>query len=125
VGPDGTTHETVKPLALMRRLIEAVTQPGQVVLDPFLGSGTTAEAALSCGRRAIGCELEPRYFPLIEDRIERVRLENESLTSRCVGVRSTSEQPPCARAVGPDHHVCRENPGEPTNQQTLPKEEAQ
>jgi site-specific DNA-methyltransferase (adenine-specific) len=72
VGPDGTTHETVKPLALMRRLIEAVTQPGQCVLDPFLGSGTTAEAALLCGRRIVGCELDERYWPLIESRIKRV-----------------------------------------------------
>lgn len=125
MSPDGTRHETVKPLELMRRLVEAVTRPGQVVLDPFLGSGTTAEAALSCGRRAIGCELEPRYWPLIEARIKRVEPANESLTSRCVGVRSPSEQPPCASAVGPHHQVSRANPDEPTNQQTLPKEEAQ
>jgi site-specific DNA-methyltransferase (adenine-specific) len=71
VGPDGTTHETVKPLALMTTLIEAVTQPGQTVLDPFVGSGTTAEAALLMNRIAIGCELEEGYWPLIERRIRR------------------------------------------------------
>lgn len=73
VGPDGTTHETVKPLALMTTLIEAVTQPGQTILDPFLGSGSTAEAALLTNRIAIGCELEEDYWPLIERRICRAR----------------------------------------------------
>ena len=72
VGSDGTKHETVKSLMLMCRLIEAFSKPGQTVLDPFLGSGTTAEAALVCGRRIVGCELEERYWPLIEARIERV-----------------------------------------------------
>ena len=73
VGPDGTTHCTVKPLALMAALIEAVTVPGQVVLDPFLGSGTTAEAALLAGRNAIGCEMAGKYWPLIEARIQRAK----------------------------------------------------
>ena len=71
VGPDGTTHETVKPLKLISTLIEAVTLPGQTVLDPFLGSGTTAEAALLLNRVAIGCELEEDYWPLIDQRVLR------------------------------------------------------
>jgi DNA modification methylase len=71
VAEDGTKHLTVKPLALMQKLIEAVSGPGQLVLDPFLGSGTTAEAALLTGRRAVGCELNEEFFPLIEQRFER------------------------------------------------------
>jgi DNA modification methylase len=71
VANDGTTHPTVKPIALMRALVEAVTLPGQVVLDPFLGSGTTAEAALLAGRKAVGCEINQEFFPLIEQRVRR------------------------------------------------------
>jgi site-specific DNA-methyltransferase (adenine-specific) len=75
VAEDGTRHGTVKPLALMRALIGAYSQPGQVILDPFLGSGTTAEAALLSGRLAVGCELNEEFFELIEQRIERVTAE--------------------------------------------------
>jgi len=74
-GSDGTRHETVKPLALMEKLIQAVTGPGQVVLDPFLGSGTTAEAAIRAGRHAVGCEMTPKYWELIEQRVERTQVE--------------------------------------------------
>jgi site-specific DNA-methyltransferase (adenine-specific) len=72
VADDGTTHKTVKPLALMRTLVEAVTLPGQVVLDPFLGSGTTMEATLLSGRQSVGCEMNPEFIPLIHQRIRRV-----------------------------------------------------
>jgi site-specific DNA-methyltransferase (adenine-specific) len=73
VAPDGTRHLTVKPLALMRTLIASVTQPNHVVLDPFLGSGTTMEAALLEGRQAVGCELNSEYIPLIKQRLQRCR----------------------------------------------------
>jgi DNA modification methylase len=69
---DGTRHPTVKPLALMRWLVRLVTPPGGVVLDPFLGSGTTAEAALLEGFDWLGCELTTEYVPLVEARIARV-----------------------------------------------------
>jgi len=65
---NGTIHETVKPLALMRTLIRAFSAPGQIILDPYLGSGTTAEAALIEGRHIIGCEITPKYWDLIERR---------------------------------------------------------
>ena len=69
----GVSHPTVKPLALMRVLIRAVTREGQTVLDPFLGSGTTAEAALLEGRRVIGCERNAEFSRLIAARLERAR----------------------------------------------------
>jgi len=58
---DGTTeaHATVKPLDLMRWLVRLITPPGGIVLDPFLGSGTTAEACVIEGFRCIGVEREP------------------------------------------------------------------
>lgn len=62
-------HPTVKPTALMRHLVRLVTPPGGLVLDPFLGSGTTAVAATLEGFDWIGCELTPEYIPIIEGRV--------------------------------------------------------
>lgn len=70
---DGLAHSTVKPLALIQWLIGLFVPVGGVVLDPFLGSGTTLEAALMDGFRVIGCEREPTYLPLIDFRLARVR----------------------------------------------------
>jgi DNA modification methylase len=68
---DGRAHPTVKPLELMRWLVRLVTPDGGLVLDPFLGSGTTAEAARLEGFRCIGIEREADYLPLIRARLER------------------------------------------------------
>jgi len=69
-GLDGTNgHPTVKPVALMRHLVRLVTPPGGTVLDPFLGSGTTAVAATLEGFAWIGCELTDDYLPIIEARV--------------------------------------------------------
>jgi site-specific DNA-methyltransferase (adenine-specific) len=54
-------HPSPKPEAILRRLIEVVTAPGDLVFDPFMGSGTTLRAAKACGRRAVGVEVEERY----------------------------------------------------------------
>ena len=62
-------HGAVFPAELPRRLIRMFTVHDEVVLDPFLGSGTTAEVALSLGRRAIGYEINPDFLPLVEDRL--------------------------------------------------------
>ena len=66
----GNTHPTVKPLALMRYLVRLVTPPNGVVLDPFLGSGTTAVAAILEGFEWTGCEMTEDYWPIIEARVE-------------------------------------------------------
>jgi site-specific DNA-methyltransferase (adenine-specific) len=66
---DGQAHPTVKPLELVRWLVRLVTPEGGVVLDPFLGSGTTAEAARLEGCRCIGIEREAEYLPLIRERL--------------------------------------------------------
>jgi site-specific DNA-methyltransferase (adenine-specific) len=68
-------HPTVKPLALMRYLIKLVTPPNGTVLDPFLGSGTTAVAATLEGFDWIGCEMTEDYWPIIEARIEWAKTE--------------------------------------------------
>ncbi len=66
-------HPTQKPEALLHRVILAATKPGQVILDPFLGSGTTAAVAKRLGRRYIGLEREPRYAEMARRRIARTR----------------------------------------------------
>jgi site-specific DNA-methyltransferase (adenine-specific) len=70
---DSNHHPTVKPVALMRYLIRLVTPPGGTVLDPFLGSGTTAVAAILEGFDWIGCELTAEYLPIIEARCQWAR----------------------------------------------------
>lgn len=65
-------HVTQKPLGIMRQLVKA-TRPGGTVLDPFMGSGTTGVAALSEGRRFIGCEIVSEYQTVAEDRIRQAR----------------------------------------------------
>lgn len=64
------THSTVKPLDLCQHLIELFTQPNAIVVDPFMGSGTTALASLNCGRRWIGAEQKEEYRNIIKKRIE-------------------------------------------------------
>ena len=63
-------HPTVKPTALMRYLCRLVTPPGGLVLDPFMGSGSTGKAAMLEGFRFIGCELDPDYVAIARARIE-------------------------------------------------------
>jgi DNA modification methylase len=62
-------HFATFPPALIEPCILAGSHPGDIVLDPFMGSGTTAQVALQHGRRAIGCELNPAYIDLIHQRL--------------------------------------------------------
>ena len=65
-------HPTQKPEALLRRVLIASTKPGDVVLDPFFGTGTTGAVAKSLGRGFIGIERDPRYAELAARRIATV-----------------------------------------------------
>lgn len=67
--PRANTHPTVKPTDLMRWLCRLITPPGGVILDPFMGSGSTGKAALLEGFRFIGCEREDEYMPIAQARI--------------------------------------------------------
>jgi modification methylase len=62
-------HPTQKPEALLYRLLLATTNPGDVVLDPFFGTGTTGAVAKRLGRRFIGIEREPAYVDVAKERI--------------------------------------------------------
>jgi len=66
---EGSTHPTMKPTDLMRYLCRLVTQPGGVVLDPFMGSGSTGKAAVLEGLQFIGIEREGEYLDIATRRI--------------------------------------------------------
>ncbi len=65
-----TDHPTEKPVALMQYLIQTYTNPGDVVLDPAMGSGTTGVACMRVGRSFIGMERDARYFKIAIERIQ-------------------------------------------------------
>lgn len=69
---DGNEHPTQKTVAVMKWTIDAMKTNG-VILDPFMGSGTTGVAAVQMGRRFIGIEREPRYFDIACRRIEEAQ----------------------------------------------------
>ena len=78
-GDDGKKlHPTQKPEALLHRVLVSCTQPGEVVLDPFLGTGTTAAVARRLGRRFIGIERDETYAAAARARIEAVAPMPES-----------------------------------------------
>jgi len=70
-----TDHPAQFPSALIERIILACSNPGDLVLDPFMGSGTTALVASRLGRRVVGFELSSRYLEIAIDRIEEEREE--------------------------------------------------
>jgi site-specific DNA-methyltransferase (adenine-specific) len=65
-------HPTVKPIGVMRWLLAKSSRPGEVVLDPFMGSGGVLAAAAALGRQAIGIEMEERYCRAAVDRLTRL-----------------------------------------------------
>lgn len=65
-------HPTQKPISIMKQLIETVTNPGDIVLDPFMGSGTTCVAAALADRRYIGIELNEEYYQIASERINNL-----------------------------------------------------
>jgi site-specific DNA-methyltransferase (adenine-specific) len=68
---DGTSHPTVKPVGLMSWLVRLVTRPGGLVLDPFAGSGATAEACVVEGFRCVLIEKDPKSVELIRTRLRK------------------------------------------------------
>lgn len=71
--PRKNIHPTVKPTDLMRYLCRLVTPPGGVVLDPFMGSGSTGKAAMLEGFQFIGIEREAEYLKIASARINAVQ----------------------------------------------------
>ena len=65
----GVSHNTEKPIALMRIMVEQSTNRGDLVLDPFMGAGSTALACIQSERHYIGYEIDPKYHAIAEKRI--------------------------------------------------------
>lgn len=70
------THPTEKPTNLMKIFIENSSEVGDIVMDPFAGSGSTLEACKQCGRHYIGCEIDTKYYEEIMYRLEGVMTES-------------------------------------------------
>jgi len=74
-------HPTQKPAALLYRILAASTRPGDVVLDPFFGTGTTGEAAIRLGRHWIGIEKEPVYIEAARKRLSCVHPDSDGISN--------------------------------------------
>ena len=70
---EGNNHPTVKPTDLMKYLVKLVTQKDGIVLDPFMGSGTTGVACKNLNRNFIGIEKDDNYFKIASDRINNTQ----------------------------------------------------
>ncbi len=93
-GADGRkVHPTQKPEALLHRILTASTRPGDVVLDPFFGSGTTGAVARRLGRRFVGVERERVYIAAAEERIAAVEPAPFSVVEPTVGKRAEPRVP--------------------------------
>lgn len=66
-------HPTQKPLWIIRKIIEHTTRPGTLVLDPFLGSGTTAVACAELGRECVGIDMDEEYCQIAERRVAKAQ----------------------------------------------------
>jgi site-specific DNA-methyltransferase (adenine-specific) len=75
-------HMTVKPVCLIAHLIKLFTQPEQMVLDPFLGSGSHGVAAMETNRRFIGFEIERKYYDIAAKRIASAMSKKKLLSSK-------------------------------------------
>ena len=64
-------HPTQKPLRLMQELVELFTNIGEIILDPFMGSGTTLLAAKNLARKSIGIEIEEKYCEIAAKRLRQ------------------------------------------------------
>ena len=75
---EGKYHPTQKPIKLIEYLIKTYTDEGDLVLDPCMGSGTTAIACINTNRKFIGIEKDEKYFEVAKKRIEKVLDENDN-----------------------------------------------
>lgn len=74
-GNERLGHPTQKSLELMKKLVLIHTNPGELILDPFMGSGSTGAATLELNRNFIGVEMTPEYFEMAKNRLENLQLK--------------------------------------------------
>ena len=89
-------HPSIKPASVCKKLIKVNTLEGDVVLDPFMGSGTTGVAAVALSRKFIGMEIDPTYFKMAEKRIMETKKQSR-LTDTETAVKPI---PPTDKSVG-------------------------
>ena len=70
--PERTKHPAQFPVSVIDRIVKASSNHGDILFDPFIGSGTTAEVAIRNGRNAIGFEIKPEYISIAVERLEQV-----------------------------------------------------
>jgi len=92
-------HSATFPVELPAWFIKLFTQPGDVVLDPLLGSGTTAVAAKQLGRRCIGIEINPEYVQLAQERLDAMQFpislfEEEKITNQDISKHQLNDEIP-------------------------------
>lgn len=75
---DSYLHPTVKPLEIIKQEILHTTQPNDIILDCFCGSGTTCVAAKETGRRFIGMEINPKYYKIAVDRLNGINANGQT-----------------------------------------------
>jgi DNA modification methylase len=75
VARERTGYPTQKPEVLIERLVQSLTDPGDLVLDPYVGSGTTAAVALRNGRRAVAIDSNPEAIEITRDRLTALRFQ--------------------------------------------------
>jgi DNA modification methylase len=78
-GKQRLEHPTQKPLIIIEKFIEISSNEGDTILDPFVGTGTTLEAAERLGRNSIGIEISPKYYDIALKRMKQVEEDNRSL----------------------------------------------
>ena len=71
-------HPTIKPLELVKKHILHTTQPNDIILDCFCGSGTTCVAAKETGRRFIGMEINSKYYKIAVDRLNGINASGQT-----------------------------------------------
>jgi site-specific DNA-methyltransferase (adenine-specific) len=80
--PTTNNHPTVKPIALMEYLVKLVSREGQVILDPFMGSGTTGMACKKLNRDFVGIEMNEDYMEIAKARIKAAHLTEEEILEK-------------------------------------------
>jgi site-specific DNA-methyltransferase (adenine-specific) len=83
-------HPTQKPAALLYRILSASTNPGDVVLDPFFGTGTTGEAAIRLGRNWIGIEKQAEYILSARERLQHI--QPDSISGEEIGAQNIRQR---------------------------------
>jgi DNA modification methylase len=68
-------HPCAKPINIMRLIMRRLSNSGDTIFDPFMGSGTTGVACVQLGRNFIGCEIDPKYFAIAEKRIHEAEMQ--------------------------------------------------